>query len=132
MERVKHKYFALICAALLLSICSQAQDDIPKTGRTSDFSENYNVSKHFDKESNTYYYLTRIKHKDKQGKLIKLRLALSNKPEGEAVRAFAVRMNTALAFNASMGRTDLPPNVRQPKGLQIIDGVIKQELKAGY
>jgi len=85
------------------------------------------ISRHFDKESNTYYFLTRIFHKDKNGKLIKLRLALSDKPEGEAVRNFAIRKNTTLAFNASMGLKKLPPGIRQAVGIQIVDGVIVQD-----
>ncbi len=86
------------------------------------------ISKHFDEESATYYYLTRIFHQDKDGKLIKLRLAPSNKPEGETVRNFALRMNTALAFNASMGQDNLPPDIRRPVGIQIVDGKILQDL----
>ncbi len=92
------------------------------------FAANAKLSKHFDDESKTTYYLTRINHRDTNGKLIKLHMEISYKAKGETVREFAVRKNTDIAINASMGLSKLPDGRRQPVGIQIIDGVIKQAL----
>ena len=92
------------------------------------FAENVEVTTEYDEESKTTYHLTRIKHKDKEGKLIKLRMALASKPDGETATQFASRMKTAVTFNASMGLKNPPPGTRQCVGIQIIDGKIVQEL----
>lgn len=94
----------------------------------SGFAKNYTYSKHYDKVSNTYYYLTRIKHKDKEGRLIKLRYGLAAKKEGEIAMDFADRTHSAVVFNASMGIKRMPPGVRQPVGIQIVAGKIVQDL----
>ena len=92
------------------------------------FAEYVTVSKEFDAASNTTYHLTRIKHKDKHGNIIKLHTQFANRPEGETTRAFAIRNQTAVAINASQG-LDLPGDLKQPTGIQIIDGEIVQDLR---
>src|SRR5690606_30156234 len=85
----------------------------------------YSYSKHYDEPSETFYYLTRIRHKDSQGNLNKLRIAHSTALDGEAVHQFAKRMGAVLAFNASMGikrKTD--EDKLLPVGIQILDGKI--------
>jgi len=91
----------------------------------------YSYSKHYDEPSETFYYLTRIKHKDSQGNLNKLRIAHSTVLEGEAVHQFAKRMGAVLAFNASMGikrKTD--EDKLLPVGIQILEGKILQQRKS--
>lgn len=87
----------------------------------------YSYSKHYDEQSETTYYLTRIKNKDNQGNLHKLKIAHSTALDGEAVHAFARRVGATLAFNASMGvkrKTD--QEKLKPVGIQILDGKILQ------
>lgn len=116
----------LLGCFLIFSCSSKITPD--KGQKSTDINEYITVLKEYDKESNTTYYLTIIKHKDKNGKIIKLMTDFANKQEGETVRAFAIRKNTAVTINASMGIRNLPPNIRQPSGIQIIDGKIIQEL----
>ena len=122
------KKYVPFAFALLLVISCKAQGPAETDENPAVFSENYKITKHFDEISNTHYFLTRINHKDKDGNLIKLRHAIANKKEGETVRAFAIRVNSALAFNASLGVDNLPPDTRQPVGIQIVNGTIVQEL----
>lgn len=82
----------------------------------------------YDDVSMTYYYLTHIKHRDADGKLLRLQIAQSVEEAGESVQDFAMRIGTPrVATNASMGRVDLPDDVREPVGIQILDGEILQE-----
>ena len=95
-------------------------------------NDSIKVSKHFDTKSNTWYFLTRIRHKNKSGELIKLDLALTdqNKLMGETASEFAARTGSALVFNASMStvvNTESGTDMRIPVGIQIIDGTIVQE-----
>lgn len=89
----------------------------------------FKVERLFDKESATHYYLTRINHKDKNGNIIKLQHAHSDKENGETVREFAKRMNCTLAFNASTQRK-MEAGTRKPSGVQIIDGKIIQDISS--
>lgn len=89
----------------------------------------YTITKHYDKPSETDYYLTRVAHKDDQGDIIKLRHAFAGKDVGETVREFAVRTGTMLAFNASTQRQPTP-GTKAPRGIQIVDGQIVQEIAA--
>lgn len=106
----------------------KAQDDTNKLAGNSWFVSNCEFTKKFDQESNTTYYLTRIKHTDTEGKLIKLHMEISDKQNGETVRDFAIRKKSEVAINGSMGLKNLPENTKKPVGKQIVDGVIKQEL----
>ncbi len=94
------------------------------------FAANAKLTKVYDEVSNTTYYLIRINHEDTNGKLIKLRMDFANKIQGEATRFFAVRKGAEVAINASMGLKKSIEGVTSPVGVQIIDGVIKQELKS--
>ncbi len=100
-------------------------------GNTVISGEVYEVEKHFDRESETWYFLTTIKHKDARGDLVKLRHAQAENPEGEYVREFAIRSGSVLAINASMGyvsgKTEEGEDLRKPVGIQIVDGEIVQE-----
>ncbi len=87
----------------------------------------YSYSKHYDEQSETYYFLTRIKHTDSQGNLKKLKLAQSTVLEGEAVHQFAKRVQATLAFNASMGiKRKTEQDKLLPVGIQIEKGKIIQ------
>lgn len=94
-------------------------------------NDRFQVDKYYDKSSETYYFLTRIKHADGQGRVIKLRLALSNRDTGELVREFAIRENCTLAFNASTAHNTQSKAKRtisrKPTGIQIINRRIVQE-----
>lgn len=126
MKVVKKGWYSL---ALVLFLAASGKAQLKSVDKPAKgVAENVNMSKEYDEESKTTYYLTRIKNTDKDGKLIKLRLAPANKPEGETATQFASRMNTAVTFNASMGLKNPPPGTRQSVGIQIIDGEIVQEL----
>lgn len=87
----------------------------------------YSYSKHYDEQSETYYFLTRIKHKDHHGNLKKLRLAQSTALEGETVHRFAARVEATLAFNASMGiKRKTEKEKLFPVGIQIENGKVVQ------
>jgi HEAT repeat protein len=89
--------------------------------------DEFTVEKYYDPVSRTWYFLTRVSHLNKQGEIIRLRHAHAIKPEGETVRQFAIRTHSVLAFNASTAYTT-PANERKASGIQIIDGVIIQDL----
>lgn len=126
MKQIKNGLLSSVCVLVLFIDCkAQHKSEVIPTGNLAEYVQ---ATKEYDEESKTTYYLTRIKHTDKDGKLIKLRLALANKPEGETATQFASRMNTAVTFNASMGLKNPPPGTRQSVGIQIIDGEIVQEL----
>ncbi len=93
---------------------------------TGEAKGNYTINKYYDSPSATYYFLTRISHKDKDGKLIKLRLAHADKDGGETVRAFALRTNSTLAFNASTQREE-GTGIR-PQGVQVLGGKVVYDL----
>lgn len=91
------------------------------------------VNKLYDAESETGYFLSRIDHRDRQGHLIKLHHAQSNKDVGEAVRAFAQRKQTDFAINASMGyltgKNPQNEDTRKAVGIQIVEGNLVQNRK---
>lgn len=126
MERIRKKLLYSACVLLLVGCKTES---IPDDKSEWAFAEYLTITKEHDAASNTTYYLTRIKHKDKDGNIIKLRTQFANRTEGETTRTFAIRNNTAVAINASQG-LELPDNVRQPAGIQIIDGEIVQDLSA--
>ncbi len=131
---IKNKLLSVICflqatILLLMFLSCKIKDGSIVKSDADWFKENAELTKNFDSVSNTTYYLTRIRHKDTNGKLIKLRMEITNKAEGETVRDFAIRRNTEVAINGSMGLSVLPENQKQPVGIRIIDGVIKQDLQ---
>jgi len=120
----KYKYITICVTLLLLTFGFQESKSQTQLGLTGD---NFSVEKLFDRESATHYYLTKINHKDKNGNIIKLQHAHSDKENGETVREFAQRMHCALAFNASTQRTP-EPGIRKPQGVQIVNGKIVQDI----
>lgn len=69
------------------------------------FHQDIEVTYHRDAVTGTDYSLTRVKHKDKDGNIIKLRRGFPNddpkKAGVETARSFATRNNTSLTLNAS-------------------------------
>lgn len=129
MKQLRNRVFLMLSILFFSINCCKGQSNSVEIDKSWPFSEYFEVTKKHDRESNTWYYLTRIKHADKEGNIIRLKTEFANKTEGEPVRAFALRKNTAVAINASMGLLTLPPDTRQPVGIQIIDGKIIQQLK---
>lgn len=127
MKQKKNEMLLSFLFVMFVFVGCKAQDTVVDEPGWA-FAENLTVSKEFDAASNTTYYLTRIKHKDKNGNIIKLHTQFANRPEGETTRAFAIRNKTAVAINGSQGLNNLPDNQRQPTGIQIIDGEVIQEL----
>ena len=127
MKQIRKKLLYSMCVMFLYVSCAAV--NMPEDQPEWPFAEYLTISKEHDAESNTTYYLTRIKHKDKEGNIIKLRTQFANRPEGETARAFAIRNQTAVTINASHGQGGLPDNQRQPTGVQIIDGEVIQDLR---
>ncbi|NGM62613.1 phosphodiester glycosidase family protein, partial [Sphingobacterium sp. SGG-5] len=125
MCRSQMKYIATICIVFIAASCS-AQKSVTKT-TGGDIDGWYSYNKHYDEQSETYYFLTRIKHTDSQWRLKKLKLAQSTVLEGEAVREFAERTKVTLAFNASMGvKRKTEQDKLLPVGIQIENGKVLQ------
>ncbi|NGM62617.1 phosphodiester glycosidase family protein [Sphingobacterium sp. SGG-5] len=125
MKQIRKKVLFSVCLFLLMGCKAE---NTPEDKSEWAFAKYLTLSKAHDAESNTTYYLTRIKHKDDRGNVIKLRTQFANRPEGETARTFAIRNKTAVTINGSQGLDDLPDNQRQPAGVQIIDGEIIQDL----
>ena len=89
--------------------------------------------KKYDSISDTYYYLTHIKHTDNNGKLLKLQHAHAQKSKGETVVEFSQRMgNPILAMNASTMYRISPDSIK-PNGVQIIKGeIVQDKFKEAY
>lgn len=107
-----------------LAVKSRESDDPPRliVNPTS------TVERKFDVDSQTHYYLTRISHSN-DGKLLKLEHAQATEQNGETIPDFAARIGgPQVAINASMGQVGLPDGTREPVGIQIVDGVIIQEV----
>src|SRR5690606_15808522 len=121
MKQKKNEMLLSFLFVMFVFVGCKAQDTVVDEPGWA-FAENLTVSKEFDAASNTTYYLTRIKHKDKNGNIIKLHTQFANRPEGETTRAFAIRNKTAVAINGAQGLNNLPDNQRQPTGIQIIEG----------
>lgn len=111
------------CLFLFLISCNPAKKAIYDNAGYKDIS----YEKKYDEISDTYYYLTLVKHKDKKGKVLKLQLAHANKETGETVVEFSERMgNPMLAINAST-MYKLKDKKIKPHGVQIINGKIAQD-----
>lgn len=133
-KQYKTMLFLIFCISFIG--CSSSISFIPAPAPAFDTTiikgDIFTVSKHFDDTSNTWYYLTRIKHKDASGELVRLNLALTDPNElmGEKASDFAKRMGAQLVFNASMSTVVSTPSgedKRIPVGIQIINGEIVQE-----
>lgn len=119
------KYISFALIIITLVSC-----DVPNEPVIEEVYKNVNVERKYDATSKTFYFLTHIKHVDKDGNILKLRHAHANKSTGETVVEFAKRINIpAVAINAStMRNLDLPGTIA-PNGVQIIDSIIIQDLK---
>ncbi|NGM63622.1 phosphodiester glycosidase family protein, partial [Sphingobacterium sp. SGG-5] len=129
------KYITITLTVLLVVIGYGTQSRAVAQGKTTSMSKRdtswYSYSKHYDEPSDTYYFLTRIKRKDKHGNLKKIKLAQSTVLEGESVRQFAERVGATLAFNASMGiKRKTTEEKLFPVGIQIENGKVVQEREA--
>jgi len=129
------KYMTIVVTAMVLmagyGTSGRAVAQNKTVGAPKQDTSWYSYSKHYDEPSETYYFLTRIKHKDSQGKLKKIKLAQSTILEGETVRQFAERVGATLAFNASMGiKRKTAEEKLFPVGIQIEKGQVVQEREA--
>lgn len=122
-----NRYIQVAVLMLIFSSCTPKKAMVVKNDPDW-IKKNTTMTKHYDEVSKTTYYLTRVNHKDINGKLIKLHMEISDKPVGETTQNFAIKRNAEVAINGSTG-LNLPDNLKQPAGIQIIDGVIIQELK---
>lgn len=117
---------------LLLPFCNLLSGkELPEKPIQSDFlynDEYIKVEKKWDETSKTYYFLSRITHKDKTGNILKLKLATSVVDSGEIVPVFAKRTgNPIIATNASTVLSNNPPWPKINSGNIIINGQIIQE-----
>lgn len=128
------KYIAIISLLVLTINCGSQRGAVSSTVLAKNEKQDttwYSYSKHYDEVSETYYFLTRIKNKDSQGNLNKLKLAQSTALEGETVHDFARRAKVTLAFNASMGiKRKSDTDKLLPVGIQIVNGEILQNRKS--
>lgn len=115
---------------LFFYVFSISCDKSPESQKSDDDPiNNVTIERRYDSQSKTFYYLTLIKHKDKNGDILKLEHKHSNKPTGETVMEFAKRLNAPLvAINASTMRQLDPLGTIKPNGIQIIDGQIIQDI----
>lgn len=125
---VRHIFVLLIYFLLSPSLlgCDKKIDTVYTEDKTEPVSPSYSYQLKYDEASETYYYLTKIHHRDQSGQLIKLQLAHTVKEEGETVRQFAERTHSTLAFNAStqvkFKGNKMKNNV--PSTVAIVDGEI--------
>ena len=110
----------LIYLLLIIVSCGTTNE-----GNTRD-NRDFTVQRLFDNQSSTYYYLTHICHKDRNGKIIQMKHAHSIEGSGETVREFAQRVKCRLAFNASTMQRATEGGI-VPNGKQIVDGIIKRD-----
>src|SRR5690606_30019252 len=80
----------------------------------------YTVTYLHDAQTNVDYTLTRIKHKDSDGNIIRLRHGHANHANGETGTNFAKRLDGCVVFNGSMRDSDYPEPITWPVGIQII------------
>lgn len=104
-------------------------DDFTLTGNNPTYPPTwcdsvYSVDSAFDASSNVKYWITEINNNPG----IRIRNSLANSINGETVSQFARRMDCCVAINASMGRSGFPSGETHVSGLQIVDGVIVQEI----
>jgi len=140
-KRVINVSYTLISIFLLLLLsCFESKSELPKKlicaadAEIIVEDEYITVMRNWDKQSATYYYLSRIKHKDNEGRLLELKLDSSIYDMGEAVVDFAHRKGKPIiAFNASTGLIIGNNEYRKSPGILIIDGkIIRQKEYANY
>lgn len=111
------------CLFLFLVSCNTSKKAIYENADNKDIS----YEKKYDEISDTYYYLTLVKHKDKQGKILKLQLAHADKETGETVVEFSDRMGSPMLAMNSSTMYKLEDKKIKPHGVQIIDSKIVQD-----
>ena len=138
MKKVNFLFKYFVFLFLLISCDSNGElpkdDDYDYNSRIIFEDEYITVKRNWDEESATYYFLSRIKHKDKDGKLLELKLDTSIYDMGEAVVDFANRKGKPIiAINASTGVILGDNEYRKSPGILILNGqVIKQETPSNY
>lgn len=93
----------------LKTLLQEKNKEVLDATKGSAFYHNIEVSYKRDSQSSTDYIVTKISHKDEEGKIIKLKRGFANDgkpmPSAESVRDFAVRNNATVAINASTFNT---------------------------
>ena len=91
------------------------------------------VNKLWDDESETYYYLSRIQHRDENKNLLKLKLETTVVDSGETVVQFATRLdNPIIVTNASTVLSNKAPWPKVSSGILIVNGDILEERETRY
>lgn len=133
------KYPTRSIVLLFLVVCFESKSELHEKSNSDSTgiiieNEFIKVTRNWDKQSATYYYLSRIKHRDNEGKLLELKLDSSIYDMGEAVVDFAHRKgDPIIAFNASTGVIIGNNEYRKSPGILIIDGkIIRQKEYANY
>lgn len=129
---IEKEFVYVLLLLTVITGCKVKKDAVTTTNTTVKKERNdwYSYAKHYDERSETYYYLTYIKHKNNQGDVNKLKIAQSNVLEGESVYQFAKRVGATLAFNASMGiKRRSEQEKLLPVGIQIMNGDVIQNRK---
>lgn len=91
------------------------------------------VEKIWDAESRTYYFLSRVKHRDENGKLLKIQMEATVVDSGETIPQFVDRLNTPIiAANASTVLSNKPPWPKTSSGILIIDGEVIEDKNTSY
>lgn len=140
-KRVINVSYTLISIFLLLLLfCFESKSELPKklicaADAEIIFEDEYiTVTRNWDEKSATYYYLSRIRHKDNKGNLLELKMDTSIYNMGEAVIDFAHRKGKPIiAFNASTGVIIGNNEYRKSPGTLILNGkIIRQKEYANY
>lgn len=139
MRELKMFFKSIVFVAILIS-CQGANGKyavntaIDSHDSTIVFQDKYIVvNKLWDEVSETYYFLSRIKHQDENGKLLKLKLEAAVVDSGEPVHQFAVRLgNPIIATNASTVLSNKPPWPKVSSGNLIVEGNILGERQTKF
>src|SRR5690625_3041246 len=127
-------FLCVFCVAFLFS-CNREMAKIPEPDFISRKviidDANIKVDKYWDEISETYYYLSHIKHKDQYGNLLELKLETTVVDSGETIVQFSERLNKPLvAINASTVLSNQPPWPKISSGIVIKDRSIIQDNKS--
>lgn len=140
--RASRYYEKSLIVLLLLVSCNTVNGNLPTDldgpnkldSRLIFQDEVITVEKKWDKKSTTYYFLSRVKHQDQNGDLLKLKLDTSIFDLGEAVVDFANRKgNPIIAVNASTGLLIENDRRRISPGVTIIENkIIRERTSTSY
>lgn len=139
MRELKLFFKSLIFVAIIIS-CQGVNSKnavnaaIDSHDSTIIFQDKYIVvNKLWDETSETYYFLSRIKHKDENGKVLKLKLEAAVVDSGEPIHQFATRLGKPIiTTNASTVLSNKPPWPKVSCGNLIIDGKILGERQTKF